>query len=209
MDAVTFATAYGLSTSIGLRPFLTLALASLAMHLGYLHVSAAFAGIGTDGATILLAGLAVLEFIADKVPAVDHALHALHFGIKPIAAALLVGGALGGADPNASPDGLTFAAMGLGALNALGVHSGVTAVRAASSAFSVGLANPFFSFFEDAMSICVTVLAIALPFVGAAIAIAIAVAAIVVVRVLYLELRKRRAVAGPQNVVGTSIAPTM
>jgi hypothetical protein len=209
MDAVTFATAYGLSTSIGLRPFLTLAIASLAMHLGYLHVSAAFAGIGSDGATIVLAGLAVLEFVSDKIPAVDHALHVLHFGIKPIAAALLVGGALGGADPNASPDGLTFAAMGLGALNALGVHTGVTTVRAASSAFSVGFANPFVSLIEDAMSICVTVLAIALPFVGAALAVLIAIAAIVVVRVLYLELRKRRVVAVPQGTPGTSIVRTM
>ena len=75
MDPSTFATAYGLSTSIGLRPFLTLALASIAMHFGYLHTSHAFAFLGSGGATWLLAGLAVLEFAADKIPIVDHALH--------------------------------------------------------------------------------------------------------------------------------------
>ncbi len=88
MDPATFATAYTLSSSIGIRPFLTLAIASLAMHLGYLHPSPAFAYLGSDGATWLLGGLAVLEFVGDKIPVVDHTLHVLHFATKPIAAAL-------------------------------------------------------------------------------------------------------------------------
>src|ERR1700719_1335257 len=91
MDPTQFATAYALSTSVGLRPFLTLALASLAMHFGYLHPSHPFAALGSDGATVLLAVLAVLEFFAEKVPAVDHALHAVHFATKPVAAAVLIG----------------------------------------------------------------------------------------------------------------------
>ena len=94
MDVSSLATAHGSSTSIGLRPFLVLALASIAMHLGYLHPSHAFAYLGSDGVTRLLASLAILEFASDKVPALDHALHALHFVTKPIAAALLVGSAL-------------------------------------------------------------------------------------------------------------------
>jgi hypothetical protein len=89
MDAAGFATAYGLSTSTGLRPFLVLALASLAMHFGYLHPSHAFAYLGSDGATWLLVVLAALEFAGDKVPGLDHALHAIHIATKPIAAASL------------------------------------------------------------------------------------------------------------------------
>ena len=192
MDATSFATAYALSTSIGLRPFMTLALASLAMHLGYLHVAPAFAYLGADGATWLLAGLAVLEFAGDKIPAVDHVLHVLHFGIKPVAAAILVGGALGAV--GASPDATTYAAIGLAALNALGVHSGVTALRGASSAMTLGIGNPVVSVVEDVIAIATTLLAILAPFVGAALALAIAIGALVVLRVLYRELRKRRAV---------------
>ena len=89
MDAAAFAAAYALSTSVGFRPFMTLALASLAMHFGYLHPSPAFAALGSDGATASLALLAVLELLADKIPVVDHALHVLHFATKPVAAALL------------------------------------------------------------------------------------------------------------------------
>ena len=91
MDAQQFATAYALTTSIGLRAFVTLALASLAMHFGYLHPSPAFAWLGSDGATIALGVLAVLELASDKVPVVDHFMHVIHFATKPVAAAILVG----------------------------------------------------------------------------------------------------------------------
>src|SRR6202042_2675304 len=54
MDPTAFATAYSLSTSIGLRPFLTLAIASLAMHFGYLHPSHGFAFMDTNSAQTML-----------------------------------------------------------------------------------------------------------------------------------------------------------
>ena len=192
MDSSSFATAYALSTSIGLRPFVTLALASLAMHVGYLHVAPAFAFLGAGGTTWLLGALAAVELVADKVPAVDHVLHLLHFGIKPVAAAILVGGALG--TTAGAPDAPTYAAMGVAALNALGVHSGVTAIRGASTAMTLGIANPVVSLAEDGVALVTTLLAVFAPFVGAMLALAIGVGAIVVLRILYRELRKRRAV---------------
>jgi hypothetical protein len=197
MDPTTFATAYALSTSIGLRPFLTLAIAALAIHFGYLHVSPAFAFLGADGTSWLFAGLAVLEFVGDKIPAVDHVLHVLHFGVKPIAAAILVGGAVGtAADPN---DAMTYVAMGAAGLNALGIHTGVTALRGASSAMTLGLANPVLSLVEDVVTVGATLLAFVAPFVGAALALAIGVFVIVVLYVLLRELRKRRAVGAMRS----------
>jgi uncharacterized membrane protein len=112
MDPATFATAYTLSTSIGIRPFLTLGIASLAMHFGFLHPSAGFGFLGSNGATWLLAGLALVEFVGDKIPVVDHTLHVLHFATKPIAAALLVGSAV---SATGSPDLATYALMGVAA----------------------------------------------------------------------------------------------
>ena len=191
MDTSTFASAYGLSTSIGIRPFLTLALASLAMHFGYLHPAHAFAFLGTDGATWLLAGLAVLEFAADKIPIVDHTLHVLHFAAKPIAAALLVGSAVSaGGSPDASADLM----MGLGALNALGVHTAVAATRGASTAMTLGVANPFLSLGEDIAAVLSAVLAILVPFAGAMLAAVLTLALLIVARHLYLEMRRSRAV---------------
>lgn len=196
MDASSFATAYGLSTSIGLRPFLVLAIASLAMHLGYLHPAHAFAYLGSDGATWLLGGLAALEFAGDKVPVLDHTLHAVHFATKPIAAALLVGSAL--PSTGASPDLATYALMGVGAFNALGVHAGVATLRGASTSMSGGLANPIVSVVEDVLALGATLLAIALPFVGAVVAIAVTIVLVVIARRIYVAFRGRaheRAVA--------------
>ncbi|MGH7755250.1 MAG: DUF4126 domain-containing protein, partial [Vulcanimicrobiaceae bacterium] len=78
LDSQQVATAYALSTSIGLRAFVTLALASLAMHFGYLHPSPQFAWLGSDGATIVLSALALLELASEKIPTVDHFMHAIH-----------------------------------------------------------------------------------------------------------------------------------
>ena len=187
MDAATFATAYALSTSAGIRPFLTLALASVAMHFGYLHPAHAFAFLGSDGATALLGGLAIVEFVADKIPGVDHALHVLHFAVKPVTAAILVGGVLPDVGP--APDLL----MGVAALNAIGVHTGVATMRGASTSLSLGMANPLVSLLEDVAAVLATVLAIVLPFAGAALAIVVTLAVFLVARAVWRELRKPRA----------------
>ncbi len=187
MDPATFATAYTLSSSIGIRPFLTLAIASLAMHLGYLHPSPAFAYLGSDGATWLLGGLAVLEFVGDKIPVVDHTLHVLHFATKPIAAALLVGGTV---SSTGSPDFATDALMGMGALNALGIHAGVTALRGASTATTLGVANPIISVGEDVIAIVASVLAIFIPIIGALLAIAATLLVVVLARYVYNTMRR-------------------
>jgi uncharacterized membrane protein len=192
MDSTSFATAYALSTSIGLRPFLTLALASLAMHFGYLHPSTAFGYLGSDTATWILAALAAAEFVADKIPVVDHGFHLVHFATKPVAAALLVGSMV---PDGGSIDAGTYALMALGGLNALGVHSGVTAVRAASTTMTLGTANPFVSLLEDVAAAGGTLLALALPWAAAVLAAFLTFLVFVVVRRLYLEVRRRRATA--------------
>ncbi|MDQ2858880.1 MAG: DUF4126 domain-containing protein [Candidatus Eremiobacteraeota bacterium] len=178
-----------MSTSIGLRPFLTLTLASLAMHFGYLHPAHAFAYLGNGGATWLLGGLAALEFAGDKIPVVDHALHVVHFATKPIAAAVLVGSVL---PATGSPGPVTYALMGLGAANALGIHTGVAAVRGASTAATLGMANPFVSLVEDVLAVGATVLAFVFPFVGALLAFALTLLLLILVARTYRALRRGR-----------------
>jgi hypothetical protein len=190
MDPLLFATAYTLSTSVGIRPFLTLALASLAMHLGYLHPAHEFAFLGSDGATVLLASFAMLEFIAEKVPAVDHLLHVVHIAAKPVAAAILVGSA---APDIVQGDGsaYTYALMGAAALNALGVHAGIAAIRGASTATTAGLANPFISLIEDAATVVATVLALLAPLAGAALALVVTLLLIFAARAIIRHVRPR------------------
>ena len=193
MDPAGFATVYALSASVGLRPFLTLALASLAMHFGYLHPSLGFAYLGTDGAALLLGSLAALEFAGDKIPVLDHALHVVHFATKPVAAALLVGSAL---PSSGSPEAGTYGLMALAAFNALGVHTGVTALRGASTATTLGMASPFISLGEDVLAIAGTVLAFALPFAGAAAAAILTVLLLIVLWQVSSRVRRGRGKAG-------------
>lgn len=188
MDAAAFATAYALSTSVGFRPFMTLALASLATHFGYLHPSPAFAALGSDGATASLALLAIFELLADKIPVVDHALHVLHFATKPVAAALLVGGTV--PDAGAATVGVT---MVLAALNAVGVHTAVAAVRAGSTSMTMGTANPLVSLAEDIAAACGVGLALFAPYAGALLAAALTLALVFIVRSGLRALRAQRA----------------
>jgi len=195
MDASQFATAYALSTSVGLRPFLTLALAALAIHFGYLHPAMRFNFLGTEGAAIVLGILAIVEFFADKVPVVDHAVHVLHFATKPIAAAIIVGSMI---PDGTTPDLATTGLMALGALNALGVHGGVAAVRGASTATTGGLGNPILSFIEDVIAAFGVVIAFVAPFLGAIIAAVLTLVALFCIRGIVLALRRSNAApAGP------------
>jgi hypothetical protein len=187
MDPMAFATAYALSTSIGLRPFLTLALASLAMHFGYLHPAHTFAYLGTDGATAVLGVLAALEFAGDKIPLVDHTLHVLHVATKPIAAALLVGSVVPDIGPS---DAFSYALMGAGAVNALGVHAGVATLRGASSATTAGLANPFISFVEDGLTLVATAGALFAPFLAAGGALALTIVIVLLARSIVRAARR-------------------
>jgi uncharacterized membrane protein len=124
-----YATALALSNAVGLRPFLTLALTALAVHFHWLHPSVTYAWMGERNVCIALGVLAALEFLGDKIPAVDHVLHAVHFATKPIAAVLVSGGALASSDPNAA----AWATMAGSVLNSLGIHGLVATTRAAST----------------------------------------------------------------------------
>jgi hypothetical protein len=188
VDGQQFATAYALSTSVGLRAFMTLALAAIAVHFGYLHPSAQFSWLGSDGVVYTLLGLAALEFFADKIPAVDHLLHSISFATKPIVAALLVGSAV----PEGTPDGLLYTAMIAGGANALGVHTASATARAASSAMTFGLGNPVLSVIEDGIALAGVAISFFLPILGAFIAIALTVFLIWLARRTWVYLRSKR-----------------
>lgn len=163
MDAPSqYALAYALTTTAGLRGFLTLLAASIAIHLGWIHPSAAFAWLGADKASVVLAVFAVLEILGDKIPIVDHALHATYFLVRPIAAAILVG-----ATVHTQSQPAIYAMMAAGAVNALFVHGSAATARAASTATTLGFGNALLSFAEDFLAAGGVVVAFAKPFLAA------------------------------------------
>jgi hypothetical protein len=185
MDATAqYALAYALTTTAGLRGFLTLLAASAAIHLGWIHPSNAFAWLGSDGATRVLAILAALEIVGDKVPAVDHALHAVYFVVRPVAAAILVGTTVHTAGTAA-----LYAMMAAGGLNALIVHGSSATARAASSVTTLGFGNVVLSVGEDVIAATGIFLAFTKPLVGAALAVALVIALIVLARAVVGHVR--------------------
>lgn len=145
-----------LSVSCGLRAFLVPFVFSLGAKLGWIDIGPAFAWMGSTLAVATFGIAIVVELIADKIPAVDHAFDSLHLLLKP-ALATLTGAAL-----LQGPDGNPLLACVLG-LCTTGALAGIThvtkaGVRLGSSATTVGAGNPVLSLVEDAVAIGLTAL---------------------------------------------------
>jgi len=179
-----YALAYALTATAGIRALLPLVLLSLAVHIGYVHPPSGFAWLGGMNVTIILAAVALVEMLADKVPLLDHALHVAQIVAKPAAADILVGGTT-----HVQNHDVLVGLMILGALNALGVHSFTSSLRVASTATTAGVANPFISVIEDVFVVAGSILAFLVPYVAAAVC---ALATIILARAGYRLYRKGR-----------------
>jgi hypothetical protein len=154
------ALAIALAASAGLRAWLPLLLASGLARLGVLDLGPSFQFLASNKALVLFGVATAIELVGDKIPAVDHALDLIGTPLRPAAGALLAASVLGTvADP------LTSIVLGtaVGAPSALVPHAATSALRAASTATTGGLANPLLSFVEDAVSVALFVLAVLVP----------------------------------------------
>src|SRR5882724_36150 len=94
---------------------------------------------------IILVVLYLVEFVADKFPAVDHAWDVIHTIIRPIAGALVAWAAVS----DRIPHGAVIVAAVIAGGAALGSHATKATVRGASTLATGGLANPVLSVIED------------------------------------------------------------
>jgi hypothetical protein len=156
----TLALAIALAASAGLRAWLPLLLAGGLARLGALHLGSSFDFLSSNKALILFGVATLVELVGDKVPAVDHALDAIGTPLRPAAGALLAASVLGTVS-----DPLTALALGtaVGAPSALVPHAAKTALRAASTTLTGGIANPLLSVLEDVISLATFVLAVLVP----------------------------------------------
>lgn len=156
----TLALAIALAACAGLRAWLPLFLAGLLARWGWLNLGSAFGFLKSDKALILFGVATILELLGDKIPAVDHALDVIGTPLRPAVGALLAASVLG-----VTTDPLTALALGtaVGAPTALVPHAVKSTLRAASSVFTGGLANPLISILEDVITIVLFALAILVP----------------------------------------------
>lgn len=150
--------AFGLSGAAGLNAYIPLLAVGLLNRLGYLNLAEPYTLLASTPILVVLLILAVLDFVGDKIPAVDHGLHMVGAIIHPIAGAIVF------ASQSQVIQGM-HPALGLlaGMLMAGGLHATRAAVRPVATTTTAGMGNPVVSFIEDATSLMLTLLAIFLP----------------------------------------------
>jgi len=154
------ALAIALAACAGLRAWLPLLLTGAVVRAGVIEVGPAFAFISSNRALILFGVASAIEIVADKIPAIDHALDVLGTVLRPVAATVLAASVFGSfADP------VTAVALGaaVGAPTALVPHAAKSVLRAASSALTAGVANPVISILEDLIAVALFLLAVLVP----------------------------------------------
>lgn len=158
---IALATGLGLATASGLNAYLPLLTIGIFARIGWIQLAQPFDILTNVLVLLILAALAALDFVGDKVPAVDSGLHAAGLIISPIAGAIL---ALASQGDIATINPFLVGAAGL--IAAGGTHAARATVRPVVTAATGGTGNVVVSAVEDGASLGLTLLAILAPIVA-------------------------------------------
>jgi hypothetical protein len=152
--------AFGLSSSAGLNAYLPLLVVALtARYSDFITLQDPWTALENPWTIGVLVLLALIEFFADKIPAVNHANDVLQTCVRPAAGAILFAastGVVSKVDP--------VVAIVLGLLTAGAVHTAKSVLlRPAVTATTGGVANPVVSMVEDVVALMLSVIAVVLP----------------------------------------------
>jgi large-conductance mechanosensitive channel len=167
--AIGLMTALGLSTATGLNAYLPLLiLGGLARWTDLIMLEAPYDTLSEPGVMIAIGVIAMVDFVGDKVPALDSLLHAIGLVVAPVAGALVALAATG----NDVVDPAFAVVVGVAAAGA--THGARTIVRPASTAFTGGVGNPVLSLGEDTVSTVLAFSAVIVPVVALLMVVALA-----------------------------------
>jgi hypothetical protein len=152
--------AFGLSASAGLNAYIPLlVIALLARFTDLVKLSHPWDTLTSWWVIGLLVVLSVIEFFADKFPAVNHINDVIQTFVRPVAGAILFA-----ASAKVFSDVHPILAMGAGILVAGGVHAVKSvAIRPAVTATTGGAGNIPVSIFEDLISTILSIISIVIP----------------------------------------------
>ncbi len=152
--------AFGLSASAGLNAYIPLLVVSLlARFTNLIQLDGRWEALQSWWMIGLLAVLGLVEFVADKVPAVDQVNDAIQSFIRPVAGAILFA-----SSAKAITDIHPVLSMACGLLVAGSVNAAKSFVaRPAVEVTTAGLGVPLMSGLEDILATIVSVLSVALP----------------------------------------------
>jgi hypothetical protein len=184
LDAATAAgsllAAFGLSGAAGLNAWIPLLAVGLLSRAGQLELADAYDWLASTPGLVVLGVLFALDFVGDKVPAVDSLLHAAGTIVHPAAGAIVF------AAPTEIPtDVPSIVLFALGASVAGSLHATRATIRPVSTTLTAGAGNPLLSLGEDIGSAVLSVVAVFAPILGA-------IALLVLFAVVFLWWRRIR-----------------
>lgn len=176
--ALSIALGIGLASAAGFRVFLPLLAVSIAAFTGHLHLNDSFAWLGSTPALTMFAVASVVEVLAYYIPAVDNLLDIITTPLALVAGTVLSAAVI----TELSPLLKWSTAIISGGGAAIVTQGLTTLVRAKSTAFTAGLANPVVSTGEFVAATALTVLALLSPFLAVVLVIVLCWLAVRLVR---------------------------
>jgi hypothetical protein len=194
-------TGTGLAAAAGLNAYIPLLLLGLgARFLDFIVLPAGWTWLENEWVLGILGVLLVIEFFADKIPAVDSVNDVIQTVVRPASGGIVFGSGSASetaavTDPAAFFSSNQWVPIVSGIVIALLVHGAKMAARPALNAATFGLAAPVASFFEDVSSVFLSVFAILVP-----ILVVLALGGLVALFVVLMRRAKsRREVASPST----------
>ena len=186
-------TGAGLAMAAGLNAYIPLLALGLAgRFLDVVALPDAWAWLENDWVLITLAGLLVIEFVADKVPAVDKINDWLQTIVRPTAGGIAFTTGTGAETRTVTDPAELFSSNWVpivtGILLALGVHLLKMAARPVLNVATAGVAAPIASVTEDIASVGLSVFAMVLPILLVVLIPALVIGAWLAIR----SVRRRR-----------------
>lgn len=169
---LALATGLGLATASGLNAYLPLLTIGVFARLGWIQLAAPFDLLTNVFVLLIIAALAALDFVGDKVPAVDSLLHAAGLIISPLAGVIV---ALASQGDVAQINPVLVAVAGL--IAAGSTQAARAAARPVVTAATAGTGNVVVSAAEDGAALTLSVLAILVPVLAVILVIVLAVVA--------------------------------
>ena len=162
MDIPSIFSAFGLSASAGLNAYIPLlVIALLGRFTELVTLDKPWDTLTNWWIIGLLLVLSVIEFFADKIPAVNHINDAIQTIVRPAAGAIVFA-----ASAQAITDINPILSLAAGLLVAGGVHAAKAgAIRPAVTASTGGTGNVVVSILEDIISTVLSILAVIIPVV--------------------------------------------
>ena len=192
----------GLSAACGLRVFLPLFVAAIAVRAEFLDVGPQFEWLGTNAAIVIFGTATVIEVVGFLVPWVDHVLDLLAAPLAAIAGAVLMCSQLGtltvaggeGAEPLLHPAFAWSLGIIAGATTASGVEAASIAGRVSSSVLTIGWLNPIYGMIETVLAFAMSLLALIVPIIaGIIVLLFLPLLLVAVWRILVWRRRQRQA----------------